>query len=74
MEDLLEQDAVVPSGRRINGTDEDFHALIYVVSIEIYAYRQIEDERAEKPRRTPEPGGTVERRLKINDKLDVFLS
>ena len=74
MEDLLEQATVVSGGRRIDGTDEDFHTLIYVVSIEIYAYCQIENERAEKPRRTPEPGGTVEQLLKINDKLEAYLS
>ena len=72
--DFMAGATVVPDGRRISGTDDDFHHLIVAVGIEIHGFRKIEEERAGKPLRSPKRGGTVARLLAINDQLEELLS
>lgn len=74
LEHLLATAPTVPGGRRTDGTDDDLYQLLEAIGIEIHGYRKIENERAGKPRRSPEPGGTVARLLAIHDKLEDYLS
>jgi hypothetical protein len=72
--DFIAAAMVVPAGRRISGTEDDFVMLSNAVDIEIIAYRKIESDDGTKPRRKPKPGGTVARLMAISDKLTPYHS
>ena len=72
--DVIAAATIAPSGRRISGTDDDFHHLIVAVGSEIHGFRKIEEERIEKTLRSHKRNGTVARLLAINDQLEELLS
>jgi hypothetical protein len=65
---------IIPNGRRLSGTDDDFYPLIVAIGCEIHGYRKIEEERTGKSPRSPKRGSTVARLLTINDQLEELLS